>query len=237
MRNAIFHRPVERTNHLRPMYREFRHGPELDLVCNYVLHNLPIAPAGQLRSIFLEPRIESGFPDIVVAYWQVDIVERWDSERAMLTTPDIRIVHFLSTQGPCSRDDLVILFGSRLCECLERLHAAKLVSNSRQFWKAKPLNQIFAIRRLIAIEAKIGAWRKGLQQAIQNSWFASESYLLLINRPREPELIDRARKLGIGLATNDVPLSKSLVAARKERIPSSYASWLFNEWAWHSVFE
>src|SRR5581483_8234047 len=73
---------------------------------------------------------------------------------------------------------------------------------------------------------------EGLRQAFQNTWFASESYLLLPRVPRCSDLKKEAARFGVGVAEQNKPLYRSGVRPRRQHIPLSYASWLFNEWAW-----
>src|SRR5437764_244404 len=74
-------------------------GPESDLVLEYIDLQLPPAPRGQKRTVFVEPEIESGFPDVVAVYWHAATALRWSKIRAELTKVDIRIAHFLARVG------------------------------------------------------------------------------------------------------------------------------------------
>ncbi|HEY2786038.1 MAG TPA: hypothetical protein VGJ05_13805, partial [Fimbriiglobus sp.] len=168
-----------------PAYRTPTAGPELNLVAEYVRSRLPSPPRGQALTVFLEPEIESGFPDAVAVYWLVSTAQRWSPERTRLTPIDIRIAHFLATMGRSTRDFLCNFFFSGLGKSLERLVTAGMVRRSGQYWLLRPLHCIYAVRRLVAIEAKVSHWRGGLMQAAQNRWFASESYLLLPEMPKQ----------------------------------------------------
>jgi hypothetical protein len=209
-------------------------GPEYDIVLDYIKRQLPSSPQGQSRTIFLEPNIESVFPDIVAVYWHVDTAMRWSENRAKLTKVDIRMLHYMALVKQADDLQLKGSFSKRVSVSLERLHDADLVSYRSGSWRVKPLSKIFAVRRLITIEAKVNAWQKGLHQAFYNTWFASESYLLISHIPKASRLLDEAERFGIGVVTHGQHLNKSAACARKERIPKSYASWLFNEWVWRA---
>lgn len=209
-------------------------GPEIVLVNNYVNTYFPAAPQGHCRSIFIEPRIESGFPDVVIVEWHMATAETWQPNRVNLKKSDIRILHYLYTHGATPTDDLKTLFLPHVEKSLTRLHDADVIACLKGTWRAKSLTKIFAVRKLIAIEAKMAMWRQGLQQAIQNTWFASESYLLLPTLPRNSKLMEQASSCGVGVITSQHSINNSIVSAKKEKIPSSYASWLFNEWAWRA---
>jgi hypothetical protein len=112
---------------------------------------------------------------------------------------------------------------------------AELINYKEGWWEAKPLEEIFAIGRLIAIEAKMKNWQEGLQQAFHNTWFASESYLLLPDVPNTSELTQQATSFGVGLLAASCSPVQSQLPAKVGQLPKSYASWLFNEWAWQAM--
>ena len=114
---------------------------------------------------------------------------------------------------------------------------AGLVGYSAGSWRSRALSEIFAVQRLIAIEAKIDDWKTGLQQAVRNTWFASESYLLLERVVNREPLLSEALQFGVGVVCRDQPLDSAEARARHEQIPSSYASWLFNEWCWRLAIQ
>ncbi len=102
----------------------------------------------------------------------------------------------------------------------------------RDLWSARPASKIFAVERLVAVEAKVGKWAEALKQAVLNTWFASESYLLL-PRMTNGELSKAASERGIGIWSQDKgPEWLGLPALEEANLPRSYGSWLFNEWAW-----
>ena len=113
---------------------------------------------------------------------------------------------------------------------LERLLDSKLIKRSARQWKPYCLKYTFAITRIIAIEAKIKDWKSAFYQAEINKWFSSESYIVSpVLRPTT-RIIDTARKLGIGIYSFDTNCMKKVNQAAKSKLPSCYASWMFNEW-------
>lgn len=212
-------------------------GPEYELVEMYLHSKLPPAPRGQARTIFVEPRISSGFPDIVVVYWHIATARNWSASRAGLTPTDLRVLHYLASVGAAEVSQLCAVFSRAALASLARLHSAALIWHTAERWRARTMERIFAVRRLVAIEAKVGEWRRGLSQALQNTWFASESYLLLARLPKRDCLAREACRLGIGLVTHDQGLDQAETVARRERLPKSYVSWLFNDWAWRASLQ
>lgn len=212
--------------------RKSTKGPELNFLYEYIQNSLPTAPEGQKLTVFIEPNVESVFPDAVAVYWDVETVQKWNTNRLLLTKRDVRVLHHLALVKSSRLDTLEKYFSPQVKKSLERLEYANLVSRKPRSWQVKSLRDIFAVKRLITIEAKISDWQQGLFQAFFHTWFASESYLLVSKLPKHKKLLQEASKLGIGVVTDEHPLEKSLAFARRERIPKSYASWLFNEWVW-----
>lgn len=213
--------------------RKIKIGPESAFLQEYLQDSLPKVPGGQELTIFIEPNVDSVFPDAVVVYWDVNIARKWSKDRLQLSKQDIRLLHYFSLVKTADYSTLETVFSDRLRKSLQRLENAQLITKGKSdSWRIKPLKTIFAVKRLITIEAKISDWQGGLLQAFFHTWFASESYLLISKLPKGKQLVDEASRLGIGVATHEFPLENSLSKARCENIPKSYASWLFNEWVW-----
>jgi hypothetical protein len=204
------------------------------LVDSFIENNLMPAPEGQLRLTFVEPRLETGFPDLVIVYLDLAAANEWNLERAGLGKREICVLHHLATCRMQDHERLRFLFPQGLRASLTKLESAGLVRCAPEGWRARSPRKLMAVRRIVAIEAKVGAWRPGLEQAFLNRWFASESYLLLPSVPKSADLEVELQATGVGLLTAETPLRRPLVRAEKGKLPGSYASWLFNEWACHA---
>lgn len=212
-------------------FRPARPGPEQKLVQSF-LSEEPFSPRhGFNVTIFCEPRIESGFPDLVVVFWDATVTQRWVPARADLRKQDIKLLHYLYQTGPLSSEELPNRFSVPIGRSLARLEAADLICSVRGRWRAQPLNKTFAVRRIVAIEAKISEWARALRQAFQNTWFASDSYVLLPEKKSSGKIRAAARPLGVKLCAPGQPLRCKQRISRG-CLPRSYVSWLFNEWSW-----
>jgi hypothetical protein len=208
-------------------------GPELEIVRAFLNRSICAKRTGHMVSVFCEPRLDTGYPDVVLVHWDREVADAWPVCRAELTSDDVRFLHFLNGARSVSRDEFRCRSSLRRSDrTIERLAAAGVVNVSRRSIHVRPLREIFAVRRLIALEAKISDWRRGLQQAFVNTWFASESFLLLARMPKGRLLLEDAARIGVGVVSADQDLSTPLLRSRRDRLPQSYASWLFNEWAW-----
>lgn len=210
------------------LFRKGRSGPEQDLV-DWFLELRSVKPnRGERLTIFREPRLPTGFPDIVAVIWKESVMDGWGCERRNITPSDLRLMHYLVTSGPTRESDIKQLFGLITQQSLNRLLRSEMVFLRGNCWQARPLSKVFGIRRIIAIEAKINAWRDAIDQAFINTWFTSESYVLVPAIPKGAMLLDKASERGIGVLSKENPY----LLPQPPMTPRSYATWLFNEWTW-----
>lgn len=210
------------------LFRKGRSGPEQDLVDWFLELRAVKARKGERLTIFREPRLPSGFPDIVVVVWKESVAAKWGTQRRSITAADLRLMQHLAIAGPANVSDLKSLCGSETERSLSRLERSDMVVLHKNQWRARALSQTFAIRRIVAIEAKIAEWRAGLNQAFINTWFTAESYILVPAIPKGASLPEAALHCGIGVLSKEKPR----LVERRVTQPRSYASWLFNEWTW-----
>jgi hypothetical protein len=215
-------------------FRAHRPGPERDLI-EWFIEREPIRiPRGCRATLFCEPQLDSGVPDLVLVLWNEAVTRKWSPSRLDLTNGDLRLMHYLAIMGPQDEEDLERFFPKQLPQALERLEAADMIRLVADEWVPRALSAVFAARHIIAIEAKISEWGAALDQARQNFWFASNSFVLFPRLPRDSKFQEAANASGIGVWSRDDAYldAPSLGPAR---LPRSYASWLFNEWAWRAA--
>jgi len=154
-----------------------------------------------------------------------------------LTEGHVRVLHHIHFLGRVVesqlRSDVVI--GARANRLLKELMEADLVRRSgKGSFRVAP--DAFALRRIVAVEAKVGRWAQAIEQAITNTWFASHSYVLFPERLCPADASSMAVAEGIGLIVVNEDRAKILVRSPKHRLPDSYASWLFNEWTLQAIW-
>jgi len=212
--------------------RPDRKGSESDLVRCF-LADLPWdVPAGSHLTVFEQPRLMSGFPDIVFVLWDTNKTMSWPHERLALTPADVRVAHHLVTSGPARLAHLLTIFGRSVLDSVGRLSAAKMIYCKSGQWRARRLDRIFAVRQILAFEAKMDAPSEALAQASRNRWFASHSYIIVPKMLRDSRPIRKANQFGVGVWSLQSKKWVCHVPSAIESIPRSYASWLFNEWVW-----
>lgn len=214
-------------------FREPIPGPESELVDWFLARSSVRPPRGCRVTVFREPRIESGFPDIVAVIWSETVTRRWLEPRRTLTAVHVRVMHYLHWAREAKESDLGRVFGPRTSELLARLHAAGMVRKVGKSWKARALSSIFAVREIIAFEAKTSNTADVLDQAFLNTWFASSSFVLTPTAPKNTTFLQVASARGLGIWTRSGILHHP--EPEEAALPRSYASWLFNEWVWRAA--
>ena len=215
-------------------FRAAQPGPERKLLEEFLGKFRIRVPAEHRVTLFREPRIESGYPDLVAVIWKFKTAEKWPSIRLQLVQADLRLLHLLVTMGALQKSEICKLFGAKSSDCLDRLEAAQMIRIRGRLVQPLPISRLYAVRHILAIEAKVQEWQGALEQASLNRWFATSSYILLPKVPRGSVVLAQAESMGVGVwSAADVSLdARSLASCAK---PVSYASWLFNEWAWRAA--
>lgn len=212
-------------------FRQSRSGPEEDLIRSFLAKlKIKSEPEVQL-TIFKEPCLETGSPDLVGVVWHLPTAEKWNRNRFLLRRVDFRVLQQIAHSDDADSTTIQNRFCRRTWASLERLEAASMISINHGDVAVSPLSSVYAVKHIFAIEAKINAWRKALHQAFLNRWFATSSHVLLPRMPSNATAISEARSLGVGLWGPEVSkLTLNLPTTASG--PVSYASWLFNDWAW-----
>ena len=181
---------------------------------------------------FKEVHADGTIPDIIVAQWHKDRAIKWSRHRDNLEKQDLKILHFLSTYGRRGASmgiiERLLGFAETMIEkSLEKLVQAEVAELTRTGARSKALDEIFFLKEIIAIEAKLGSYKQALGQAQLNGNFSSMSYILVPQlTPRLPESV---RSNDIGLLTFDGSLTTVHRSSKRQPIPVSTFSWMVNE--------
>jgi len=189
-----------------------------------------VVPKDCQCTVFREPWLECGIPDLVIAVWHIPTVESWVDARAHVQSADLRVLQFLVHAQGCSRDELLAVYGPRAPVSLDRLCEARLIRRRGRSYEPAALSRTFGLRAIISVEAKMSDWRDAVAQAQRNLWFACSSYVLM------PEKRAAQPRSGLGRVRFCTP--KCIVLRtplrRMPPTPRCYAVWLFNEWVWRT---
>ncbi|MBX9952245.1 MAG: hypothetical protein K2Y39_23930 [Candidatus Obscuribacterales bacterium] len=215
-------------------FRSPRSGPELELVDTLVKRTHVEEAQNYQVTIFREPKIAGGFPDLVIVIWDSLVADSWNSARAELDSNDFKLMHYLSVDRPVSKEHLRTLPFKSLDRSLDKLERAEMVEQVFDEWIARPYSCTFAAKHIVAVEAKMSNAWAALEQATKNIWFASCSCVVMPKLPRDEELMHRAASIGVSFfAESDGGFfDHHPLVCDEDFAPLSYVSWLFNDWAW-----
>lgn len=183
-------------------------------------------------AVFVEPRISSGFPDIVFATYRPSILDNWSDERMKLDISDLKLLSFLCYTPNVMENDILSTLGLSAKQALKsvgKLLDAKVIVRRNGYWHARSINEIFGITKLVAVEAKMTNVSKVVEQSFLNTWFSSHSYALTSVANPQGETVQACVQCGIGLYCRGKQFKK-IVDAKSYALPSSYLSFQFNEW-------
>lgn len=219
---------------IRLLSRPTTDGKELQMVNKYVKYLIKRYQKNKNRSIsiFMETKIESGYPDLVVVEYNLDKFNDFYKRKQHLEIQDLKILFECMRLNSCSINDLVELLGftkKNTEDSIKKLFDYGLICNSNtqkiKVIKLMKQNHI----KIIAIEAKIDKWSEALKQASRNTWFATDSYILLNKETCNNNIITECKSRGIGIILVNGKVSKPLKSETK-KFPISYGSLLFWEW-------
>ncbi|MDR2590272.1 MAG: hypothetical protein LBC71_04710 [Oscillospiraceae bacterium] len=183
-------------------------------------------------AVFVEPRIESGFPDVVFASYLPSITDNWSDKREALDVYDLKLLSYLCSSNNALGVKIITKLGfseKQTITSLEKLMDAKLVTYRDRSWRVRELRDVFSLTKLIAVEAKLNDISKVVEQSHLNTWFASQSYALTNSTNPQSETVRTFTRYGIGLYCKGSHFRK-IIDAKSYSLPSSYLSFQFNEW-------
>lgn len=209
-------------------------GPELNYMNAFIEGYTANIRARNLKSsvvLYVEPRIDSGYPDIVAVRYSDSAMDNWVPERRQLDDDDLRILSHLIYENGANIDDVVSELGfsyKKVSKSIELLYDCRLVKRKSQQWKAVKRRDFFAVNDIAAIEVKLNDARSVRLQAMRNTRFASSSYALLgIEKPSN-SLADSFRRAGIGLLAGSS--YSEVVKPCRRSLSTGYIALRFNEW-------
>lgn len=209
-------------------------GDEMDMVNYYIQYIIKQCRRYKKKklAVFIEPQIETGYPDIVIVEYCEIPAYRWNKNRKQLSNTDLKILFEIEKAKEITISQLGNLLGyceSEIEKSISRLHNASLIKLIGRKICRVPKSQYCCVKKVIAIEAKIDKWSEAIRQANNNIWFSTESRILLNKEKCTPVIIDKCIEQGIGVVLVNGKVKKS-IDGEIRKFPVSYLSLLFNEW-------
>jgi len=190
-------------------------------------------------TLIQEPFTGIGYPDLVCVIWKKNILGLWNDNRNKLKKDDIKILHFLySMKQRKSIPDISIQLGFSIAsveKSVERLIDADVIKENRGQYFIELIGNVFFIKDIISIEAKLNNWRKAFDQARYNCLFSSNSFVLFPSKAINPNLLNAYEGSDIGIITFDDDY-KIVKSAKRNKIPSTVNSWQFNEYVGRTLW-
>jgi hypothetical protein len=222
-------------SHLGITSRPITKGQEYDMVNEFINYRKELfKESGEKKlAIFVETKINDTYPDVVFAEYRPSFYESWNNSRNKLTIYDYKILHFIFSKRKVTSQRIVKELSIKykaLLFSIEALIDSKLIDRKDGYWIVPNKTNIFGVKRIEAIEAKISKWDKVMQQAIVNSSFASESSVLT-KRKSEPsfDIVDKMSSFGIGIYLYDNKSFSQYSSAIRNIFPNNYNSIYLNE--------
>lgn len=211
-------------------------GKEYDMVEKYLdyLKNKYSKLKNKKVAIFIEPQIDTGYPDIVIVEYYNENNFEWKGIRNSLKGIDLKILFFIQKNGKVNINDISTILGYSLEEIrktIDKLFLSGLVIlyKNKTIIRSYKLKKYFKVNKIIAIEAKIDKWQEAIRQANNNIWFSTESYVLMNKKNCSETIINDCESLGIGIILINGKI-ETILKSTKRSNPVSYASLQFNEW-------
>lgn len=185
-------------------------------------------------AIFIEPQIDTGYPDIVIAEYYTSTLPEVNAARKRLSAIDLKILYYIHCKKHLTLEELSVKLAytpDEIRKTVHRLASAKLLYLSKNgiSVRNRSLLKYCPIKRIIAIEAKLDKWNEAIIQAEHNIWFSTDSYILLNKEKCSRTILERCKEKGIGVILVNGNIRTVLKSAARE-FPVSYASLQFNEW-------
>ncbi len=228
-------------NHLGIVTRKTTEGEEIDLVRQFIDYRkqLFIPKSDKKLGIFVEPKINDSYPDIVFVEYDPNNYENWNKNRLKLSAYDLRILYHIYISKSIDSTKIVNQLGiswKDVTLAIENLYDSNLITRKNKKWAIKEKKSI-CVRKIEAVEAKINKLDEVFQQAIINKNFASESYALLkVNKSPKQEKLELFEKFGLGMYLKKNNGFATIKVANKSSIPISFNSLYFNEWIGRAIF-
>lgn len=211
-------------------------GDEFDMV-NFYIESLVLKYSkfqNKNVAIFIEPQLDTGYPDIVLVEYSAPIFMEPNKARKKINATDLKILYYIHCQKHIALQELsekLAYTPEEVRRSIQRLANANLIYLSKNGTSVRntALSKYCPIKRIIAIEAKLDKWNEAIVQAEHNIWFATESYVLLNKEKCSATILERCKGKGIGVILVNGHTKTALKSAVRH-FPVSYASLQFNEW-------
>lgn len=216
-------------------------GPELELTNQFISSiTQSYKNKNYNLALFVEPKISSGYPDVVIAEYHPRLMDTWVEGREKLASNDFTLLSILYTNKILSFQQLIDtthLSSRDILVSTEKLLDCQMIDRKNGYWMLVNKKKLFTIRKLSAIEAKINNWQTALTQATLNIGYASESFILSNVKTPKESTIKMIKEHGIGIYNMYEDKATMVSEAKVFPMANNKTVWQFNEWIGRKLFE
>lgn len=185
--------------------------------------------AGTSAVVLREPRMRTGFPDLILVKPSRGLSHSSFAELRSLSALELTLLHHVSRSERVCISSLGQILGwpnSKITSSIDELVHIGLATLDRDGEvELTKRAKSFVPRRIIAIEAKINDWQQAIHQASRNTWFSSESYVYMPAHVVKSKTRIAAARAGVGIIVFDGVRSFVAVKAAERALPVSGGSW------------
>ena len=222
----LFNRCDIRSRYIR---RARKVGAETRLMSTYVSGIRKVLEgSGKNFAVFVEPMLPTGYPDCVVVEYDAKAYDH--CKKCPKQSELNRKVRFVVMKhGGIRADELSSLLGyaeDSVVESLKAMREVGLVRLHRGRWYA--VKRRDGIKKITTIEGKLTGWKKAVEQAVIDSTFANESYILIPKATNRA--IEYAKRSGVGVYAKPKRKLFSLMVPALSAEAVSHIGLYFDEW-------
>lgn len=209
-------------------------GPELEMVLRFI--DCRIEKRGVSRGVkrvfFLEPHLDSGYPDLVVVYLGK---QQHQASRELLNPQMAKILTEIERLGHTSIQELEAILACnshtlvRMLSKLDKDGCIHFFQKSGTIRKAARRNYT-RVLSIESFEAKIDKWSVAIDQAEANLRFADRSYVLMNKSSYTQRMEERCRDRGVDIALMNGS-AKLVNVSQANSAPKTYVAHLLGAWA------
>ncbi|MBA3824194.1 MAG: hypothetical protein H0X24_09910 [Ktedonobacterales bacterium] len=207
-------------------------GPERTLVERCAAQISACGSQAAPLALFFEPAMTQGYPDLVVTYDPAHYAQ-WRLPRLQLERADLRLIAFLQSQATVDLGAILATHcGERrpVLRRLLRLAEAGIIVEQNGAWRVVAPMDVLGVRHIQAIEAKMPAVPRLIEQALHHSFYATETVLLLPHARLSLALTQAVERHGLGIWVQTPTACQRVRDATPASLRVSVESLRLNEW-------
>lgn len=216
--------------------RHITDGEEYNMVKRFIDYRKSIFKPLYSRklAIFLETKIGDAYPDILFVEFDPNAYENWTMDRNCLIDKDLKLLFYFYKKQSATLEQVeqdLSMQRTHILRSFEILTKANVLEGKNGYWYVPNRRSIFGVKKIEAVEAKVGNWNSVIQQAIINRTFASESFVLM-KRKKAPrtEVIQKVNESGLGVYLYNSNNFSCVTKAKQNHFPINYHSVFLNEY-------